>query len=218
MRYIYAVAAISSLSLSANAAESNFYIDAGLANLKVDVGINEWSTNGASITTDEDDNAVIIVAGYPLMDNVSLEGGLLLNVDASFSITADFNGSIYDIAVDTDGTGTVTAKTEANSSYMLGAAYKMPLNDQFSIDARAGILFWDVDYKASANVSATIGGSSYAPGASATLASRDGSDPYFGLGATYELTDDVAVKANLFRTEIDGADIEAVALNLSMKF
>ena len=42
MRYIYAVAAISSLSLSANAAESNFYIDAGLANLKVDVGINEW--------------------------------------------------------------------------------------------------------------------------------------------------------------------------------
>jgi len=213
---LLAVAAIYSFSLSANAAENNFYIDAGLANLEVDLGVSEWSTTNATLTTDENDNAPMIVAGYRLDDNVSLEGGVLGSADASVSVTANFNGTIYGTAVVANGT--VTAKAEANPSYMLGAAYKMPLSDQFSIDARAGMLWWDVDYKASANVSATIGGTSYAASASGTLASRDGSDPYFGLGATYDFTDDVAVKANLFRTEIDGADIDAAALSLSMKF
>jgi hypothetical protein len=213
---LLAFTALSTLSLSVSASDNNFYIDAGLANLEVDLGISEWSSTNATLTVDEKDNAPLIMAGYRLDDNVSLEGGVLGSADASVSVTANFNGTVYGTAVVANGT--VTAKAEANPSYMLGAAYKMPLSDDFSIDARAGMLWWDVDYKGSANVSATIGGASYAAGASATLASRDGSDPYFGLGATYDVSDDVAVKANLFRTEIDGADIDAAALSVSMTF
>lgn len=210
-------ASLTSFTASAKEVDTNpVYVDVGFVQMKADIGIGETSGNGLSLTVDEKDTAPILTVGYRVNDQFALEGGVVGGLDMGLNLTANYNDTLYGQTVVANGSLTVTGETK--ESYMLGGALIVPVNDSLSLRARAGVLWWDIDYYLSANVSLTINGTSYAANGRALLQSEDGNDPYVGLGVTYDVSKSVALKADYFRTKVDDMDVDALSLQVSYRF
>ena len=76
---------------------------------------------------------------------------------------------------------------------------------------KAGLLFWDVDFSVSGSGTLTYNGSTYN---SKTFLQVDGSDPYIGLGLSYEINKNTSFAFDYITTASTNA-IEGVALDLN---
>ena len=205
------VSSLALASLAANAADSNMYGSVGMTALKADLG---FSVSG--VTIDDDDTAPMVMLGYKINDTVSLEAGVVGSSEVSASASGSASGTLNGKSISVSAAGTV--KAEADNSYMLGAAFNMPVAEKLTATARAGMLWWDVDYVASGTLNVTYDGTTTAIAGSKKFASNDGSDVYLGVGMNYEVADDVSISADYMRTEVDGADIDAYTLSAVMRF
>ena len=204
---------VSTSVIAQQTTQEKLYVEAGVTYIKVDLGVGETSGNNLSITVDDTDTAPIAMIGYKVTDNFALEAGVIGKVDVGVGITANYNGSLYGRTVVANGRLDVTG--EGKESYMLGGAFTIPVNDQFAFVARAGVMWWDVDYYLSANVAGTVNGTAFAVNEKVFLQSSDGNDPYFGLGATFKFNKNWALKADYLRTKIDDSDVDSMSLRIS---
>ena len=94
---------------------------------------------------------------------------------------------------------------------MFGVKYSTSSTGALDIYGKAGLLFWDVDFNVSGRGTLTYNGLTYN---SKTFLQVDGSDPYIGLGLSYEISKNTSFAFDYITTASTNA-IEGVALDLS---
>lgn len=184
----------------ANAADLKWYAGAGVGSSSIDTGVSAL-TGTASL--DEDDTGFKLFGGYRLTKNISIEGFYSDFGEASLTgnngDTFTYGGAVYTF---TANNVKVTAEGTA-----LGVAgvFNMPLSKDFSAHAKLGLMHWDAD------------GTVTADAGSAAL-SDDGTDIYYGLGATYNFTKNIGVAVELERYDFDNEDVDLISANFVYSF
>ena len=158
---------------------------------------------GTNVTIDDSDTVNIITGAFYVSPNLALEAGLISGAEVSASLSANdsgtYKGNSYSLS------GTATVKAESDPSYLLGVKYSSP--GPISFYGKTGMLFWNVNYTASASGTFTYAGSNYTLSTSTTFYSADGSDPYIGLGMSYAIGKDNSINFDYISSEIDSEDI-----------
>ena len=96
--------------------------------------------------------------------------------------------------------GSAGPKLEGDSGYLV-AVGTVPFTDSFSAYAKAGVNVWDVE--------ASIPG---------LVADDSGTDPTYGLGLQYRFTDNVALRGEYSRFEIDDSEVDLAQLQVRFDF
>ena len=209
-----ALAAVLAMGATAANAAGTWYVDAhlGQATLNEDVSIS-------GITFDKEDSTYSINLGYKISDNLSIEGGYTDLGEASLSNTnavsgtGTFNGSALTV---TNLIGKLAAEAKG---YTLGMAMDFPINDKVNVVGRAGFFMWEADGTASiTGGSFTYQGTTYGTGSSWNLGSRDGSDLYVGIGASYKFSDALRAGVNFTRYNLDDTEVDTWTANLRYNF
>ena len=114
--------------------------------------------------------------------------------------------------------GSVKKLTTRLAKYEVGTPPALALEKQiektksrFDRYGKAGLLFWDVDFSVSGSGTLTYNGSTYN---SKTFLQVDGSDPFIGLGLSYEISKNTSFAFDYITTASTNA-IEGVAFGLS---
>ena len=158
---------------------------------------------GTGVTIDDSDNVNIVTGAFYVSPNLAFEAGLISGAEVSASLSANdsgtYKGNTYSLS------GTATVKAESDPSYLLGVKYSSP--GPISFYGKTGMLFWNVNYTASASGTFTYAGSNYTLSTSTTFHSADGSDPYIGLGMSYAIGKDNSINFDYISSEVDTADI-----------
>ncbi|GGK07785.1 outer membrane beta-barrel protein [Luteimonas terricola] len=94
--------------------------------------------------------------------------------------------------------GLASLEADTVSAVMVGT---LPFTDRFSGYAKAGFHSWDADARA--------GG---------LRASDDGTDPTYGLGLQYRFTDNVALRGEYSRFEMDDVDVDLAQVQVRFDF
>jgi outer membrane protein W len=185
------------------------YVEAGWAWLEIDTGI----TSSSWLSVDEKDDAPTLLLGYKVNDNFSVEAGVIGSTEASATFAA---GAYTLVATGEALTLHTDAKlaAEANEMYTLGGKFSLPVGSDFSAYAKAGLLWWDVD--------GTVSGDATFRGVRAsgkvTLYNSDGSDPYYGVGLNYDINQQVNLRADWLKTEVDDEDLDMYTVAVGYKF
>jgi len=88
-------------------------------------------------------------------------------------------------------------------SVSLTAVGILPFNDRFSGYAKAGVQRWNLDHAI--------------PGLTGT-SKDDGTDPVYGLGLQYRFNDQVALRGEYTRTEVQDLDVDAAQMQVRFDF
>lgn len=145
--------------------------------------------NDLGANTDDSDTAYKLFAGYQFNPNFALEG--------SYLDFGEFDANL--------GPKSLEASAEGFGFSLVG---KLPIQNGFSLHAKAGLIAWDgdIDYRdSSTGLSASLGG--------------DGTDPYYGLGAEYQVNQ-VILRAEYERYELSdsGEDFEIDLASASLGY
>lgn len=187
---------------------SGFYATASIGYAKSDYDFSGFTDK------DDSDTAYSIGIGYDFNKYIAIETGWLDLGQISGSVSDSASGTLYGKSY--TATGAVTFKAEADGFY-LGPIVSIPVTEKFKAYAKAGVYFWDMDADASATISLTYDGTTYAADEKASL-SDDGEDLYYGLGASYDVTDKLTVRADWIRYDVYDVDIDLFSASLIFKF
>jgi hypothetical protein len=146
---------------------------------------------------------------YYVSPSLAFEGGVITSPEVSASLPSNDSGTLHGKSYSTSGALTLTAKTD--TSYLFGVKYSPSSTGALDVYGKAGLLFWDVDFSVSGSGTLTYNGSTYN---SKTFLQVDGSDPYIGLGLSYEISKNTSFAFDYITTASTNA-IEGVALDLS---
>ena len=92
-------------------------------------------------------------------------------------------------------------------SFALGGQGRYPLGDKFSLIGRVGIHAWDADSSVFVN------------GIDTDFRANDsGTDPYFGVGASLKITDDIRVETGYTRYKADGGNVDVITFGFGVDF
>ncbi len=207
---ILIVSFISTITLTVSAEDSSkTYFSAGMMSI-TDKGLDELK--GTGVTIDDNDTIANFSLGYKVSPSLALEGSIISGGEVSASLSGDESGTFQGKTYSASGTVTVKAKTD--TSYLFGLKYSGKIGSYpLSLNMKAGQLFWDVDYIASASGTITYGGTTYSGSTTETLLAVDGSDLYFGIGMSYELSNNSSIDLDYISTEINGSDINGYSLS-----
>ena len=146
---------------------------------------------------------------YYVSPSLAFEGGVITGPEVSASLPSNDSGTLHGKSYSTSGALTLTAKTD--TSYLFGVKYSPSSTGALGVYGKAGLLFWDVDFSVSGSGTLTYNGSTYN---SKTFLQVDGSDPYIGLGLSYEINNNTSFAFDYITTASTNA-IEGVALDLN---
>ena len=188
---------------SAQAADTGFYLGGSFGQSQIsdfsgsDLD-RELATMGvtASSTTDDSDSGWKVFAGYKIMKNLAVEGSYTNLGEATARTT---------VTAPVAGTFNTTLELE---SWSISAVGILPLNDQFSLFARLGLNVWNLD------------GSTTGPGSGSTSTSTsdDGADVVYGLGASYNFSQNLSLRGEWERYDFDGSDVDLLSVGLAWAF
>lgn len=199
----------------ASADTSNFYLKAGGGTTEYDGLIDASGTCGtitATISGDNEDNGRELIAGYHITENFSIETGykhmgkVSENLSLGTGVCSDYIGTL-----------TVTTAAEATAEWetkgwTVGGDYSFPVHDYFTVDLNAGVYYWDTDLDISVSAGAgslVSGGTTWtwSGGTGSTTLEEDGTDLYYGIGATiYSPVDSMSGSVGFQRFESLGGD------------
>ena len=204
---------LATASMTATATEvGGTYVTTGMVKLSTTEFDSVKGTSG--VTVDDEDTALNFVVGYQIDNNLSVEAGLIAESEMSVTFaggeSGTLNGKSYSVS------GIVTATLISDTSKMLGVKYASPVNESFDVYGKAGMLFWDVEGVSSAAGTLTYDGATYTESESATYYTNDGSDPYYGIGASYKVNSATSINVDYIKMEIDDGDVDG--LNLAVAF
>ena len=170
----------------------------------------------AGVTIDDEDTVTSFTVGYRFDDNFSAEVGALGSAEVTASVTGSgsgtWQGKSYSFSA------AVSAKAETDTSYMLGLRYSTPISDKFNVYGKAGILFWDTEYTVTGSGTLTYDGTNYSGSGTAKFRGEDGNDPYYGLGASYAIYQDISVLVDYIQSEVDTKNIDGLSVAASFDF
>lgn len=184
---ILAVVAITGLFGSTVAlAENGFYVDASIGQMTANIPA------AAGGTTNKKDTTFSLGGGYKFNDYLGAEVGYQdLGKVGYFwtgAGTTNFQGNVI------VGTGALSLNAKTDGFYF-GPTLSYPVNDQFSVNARAGWYNWTTQATLNMVAAGTINGTAFAAGATGS-AKASGTDNYIGLGATYNVSKNVGINLN----------------------
>ena len=136
-------------------------------------------------------------------------GSVVSGPEVSASLPSNDSGTLHGKSYSVSGALTITAKTD--TSYLFGVKYSPSSSGALGIYGKAGLLFWDVDFIVSGSGTLTYNGTTYN---SKTFLQVDGSDPYIGLGLSYEISKNTSFAFDYITTASTNS-IEGVAIDLS---
>jgi hypothetical protein len=210
---ILMVSLISTIPLTVSADDSSkTYLSAGMLYI-TDKGLDVLK--GTGVTVDDNDTIANFSLGYIVSPSLSFEGGILSSGEVTASLPTGDSGTLYGKAYSVSGTVTVKAKTD--NAYLLGLKFSGG-SDPLSINIKAGQLFWDVDYIATGSGTITYGGTAYSGSSSAKFKTVDGNDLYFGIGASYALSNNSSIDLGLTSYEINNGGITGYSLSWVRNF
>ena len=125
-------------------------------------------------------------------DRVSYKGIAGLKLGQHFSL----EGQYINFGTAEDGDNRVDA-----DGWTAGAVLELPLTQNFAVYGKGGALFWDAEGRF-ANVSAD----------------DDGTDPFYGVGARFALSQHLALRLEYERFELNDTDIDMASANLLFHF
>jgi OOP family OmpA-OmpF porin len=158
----------------------------------------------ATSSADDSGKGLKLFAGYRLNQNWAVEGGY-----------ADLGEATWNSIVTAPSSGTVSISWKAEA-WSLAAIGILPVSDQFEIFGKVGGFFYNAD----ASATATGGGV-----AAAGSEDDDGAGWLVGVGASYSLTKNIAVRAewegyqNVGDENTTGkSDINMLSVGIQYKF
>ncbi|WP_175404923.1 outer membrane beta-barrel protein [Marinomonas sp. FW-1] len=164
-------------------------------------------TGNGTRLKDADDTSVAIRFGYEFADSWSAEAAYYDYGKASSSFIDEYGDKITDIMT--------------SSAFLLGIKKEFNLNEKLSLNARAGIAFWDFDIKETDSSDPS----------NPFKASDSGNDLYLGAGLAYSVKDNLLLSINYSflsmgatLKDIDGDafksdnDINIVSLGIGYQF
>ncbi|HEX7810660.1 MAG TPA: outer membrane beta-barrel protein [Burkholderiales bacterium] len=193
-----------------SAADSGGYFGVAAGQSMVDLDEGEINASlasiglGANTTVDDTDTGFKIFGGYQFNNNLAIEGAY-----------SRFGKFASNSTITSGGSGTANGEW---SGYSLDVAAlgMLPLGEKFTLFGRAGLSVWNLDFDFTAS----------GPGGTATLSeSESGVSPLLGLGASFNFTPTIALRAEYERhfavgdeeTTGDG-DIDLISVGLVFKF
>ena len=165
--------------------------------------------SGTGVTIDDNDTVANFTVDYYVSPSLAFEGIVVSGPEVSASLPSNDSGTLHGKSYSVSGALTITAKTD--TSYLFGVKYSPSSSGALGIYGKAGLLFWDVDFIVSGSGTLTYNGTTYN---SKTFLQVDGSDPYIGLGLSYEISKNTFFAFDYITTASTNA-IEGVALDLS---
>ncbi len=185
-------------------AEGMGYIGATIGSSSVDDSSGDLDTAlvatgfaTASTNLDDSDTGFKIFGGYLYNENWGVEVGYMDLGEFGFS------GATTGPVVNYSG------NIEVDTWYLAGVL-NLPVADTIAINARAGFAFWD----ASASVTAGTGGVSNTVSGSAD---DDGTDAIIGVGVSFNVTDNMAIRVDYDRINTDD-EVDMFSAGLQMSF
>jgi hypothetical protein len=150
---------------------------------------------GTGVTIDDSDIVANFIVDYHVSPSLAFEGGVITSPEVS----------AY------SASGALTLKAKTDTSYFFGVKYSPSSTGALDFYGKAGLLFWDVDFSVSGSGTLTYNGSTYN---SKTFLQVDGSDPFIGLGLSYEISKNTSFALDYITSASTNA-IEGVAFDLS---
>ena len=176
-----------------------FYAGIDIAQISLDTGVSNISAN-----LDEDDTLMKFTGGYNVNENVSIEAFYLDFGQASLSGVSgnrfSYKGSTYQFTA--TGTIYLTADTMG-----VGGKYNFyrSKNKKTSAYLLGGMHSWDI----------VIGVSS---ATSSDNVTTTGTDPYYGFGANYAISENLKANISYQNYEMDSESIDGFVLGFEYDF
>lgn len=155
-------------------AQNGFYAGASIGQATID------ACDGV-INCDDEDTSWKIFGGWELNRNIALE--------AAWVDLGEISGSIGGSAVSAEADG-----------WTLAGKGMLPLNEQFGVFGKLGMIMWDVE-----------------GGGAASGLEDDGTDLMYGLGAQYMFTDQFGIVGEWEWYDIDN-DVDVFSIGALIKF
>lgn len=195
------VAAFALLSLlsSQSFAGQGFYLGALVGQAEADISLSDLSGlddggNFSNIDIDDSDTTYGITVGYKVSPNFAVELGYQDFGEYTVSGNSDGSGSFW-------FAGPVEATAEA-TGILLGVKGIYPVQENFEIYGKAGINSWDTD-------------NDFTDSCCTVSASDDGTDAYFGVGATYVI-ENVGLSLGFTRFDVSDTDLDILSLGIEI--
>jgi len=199
------------LAMGATVANAGpWYVDAHLGQASADM------PTYTNVTLDNSDSTYSLNLGYRINDTFSIEGGYAKLGKASYSTSA-LTGSTSVYGSTLTLTNAVIQESYDLDGYTLGIAMDFPVSTQIDVTGRVGYISWETSHKvALTSGSVTYGGITYT--GSVDLPKIDGTDLYWGLGASYKFSKEMRAGLNFTRYDIGGVDVDTWTANLRYSF
>ena len=165
--------------------------------------------SGTGVTIDDNDTVANFTADYYVSPSLAFEGSIVSGPEVSASLPSNDSGTLHGKSYSVSGALTITAKTD--TSYLFGVKYSPSSSAALGVYGKVGLLFWDVDFIVSGSGTLTYNGTTYN---SKTFLQVDGSDPYIGLGVSYEISKNTSLAFDYISTSSTNA-IEGVSIDFS---
>ncbi len=130
-----------------------------------------------------------IFGGYALNDVLAIEGGYISFGDADLTVP---------------GFSNVSASVEV-TGFEIATVGNLPINSQFSLFGKVGLLFWDAEISASNS-------------SGSASASETDSDVFFGVGGQYEISGNLAIRGSWERYATGDIDIDFLSASAVFGF
>ena len=191
---------LATASMTAIASDaSQGYIGISYSKVDIDTGIS--NTTGTAVLK-EDDNSIKLFAGLNIDDNFAVEGHYIDFGEASLSgnngDTFVEKGTTYQFLT------TATIKVEAES-YGVSGLYKFNIDNDITPFLKLGLHRWEAT--ATVNAGSVTGSGSV-----------DGTDPFYGLGVSASVSDNIDVRAEFERFEADSEDFDYKSIGMAYNF
>ena len=157
--------------------------------------LQDGSITSASL--DDSDTSFSLTLGYKINPNFAIEGGYIDLGELTVNAVSDGTGFLY-------APGPVTVKIEADGLFF-DAKGILPLNEKFSLYGKFGLLMWDEKGTLS-DVTGSIS------------ADDDGTDIFFGVGASFNLTEKIALNGDFSRYQVDEDSVDVDVLSIGIQF
>lgn len=204
---------LATVSMTAMATETGgTYVTAGMMKVSTDE-LDELKTI-SGISVDDEDSATSFTVGYQFDKNIAFEAGVVsgYEVGASATTTSTASGTLDGKSYSIPSATTFTLSAKFDTGYTLGTKFSSAVNDSFDMYGKIGMYFWEADAVLSADKAVTYDGSNYT---SATLATEDGSDLYYGIGGSYKVNKGTSINAEYNKIKADEADGESIGVSVS---